>query len=97
MASARKMMNVGIVWLIVIAVLYIMTIINGVWWKGWNSVLLKFPIPEPVKYYVGQTFFIEPLSYAIILVIGIVITYKMLQATADESDYGMEDPYGGFP
>jgi membrane protein implicated in regulation of membrane protease activity len=92
MASARKMMMVGITWIIVIAVLYIITIINGVWWSAWDSVLLTFPIPEPVRAYVGNTFWIQAGSYALILVVGIVATYKMLQATADESDYGMEYP-----
>ena len=84
------MMLVGITWLIVIAVLYIMAIIGGVWWKAWDSVLLTFPIPAPVQMYVGNTFWIQAATYTMILVIGIVVTYKMLQATADESDYGME-------
>lgn len=90
MASSRKLMLIGITWLIVIAVLYIMAIINGVWWSAWDSVLLTFPIPEPVKMYVGNTFWIQAISYTLIIVIGIVVTYKMLQASADESDYGME-------
>lgn len=85
-------MLVGITWLIMIAVLYIMAIIGGVWWKAWDSVLLTFPIPAPVQMYVGNTFWIQAATYTMILVIGIVVTYKMLQATADESDYGMEYP-----
>jgi membrane protein implicated in regulation of membrane protease activity len=92
MASGRKMMLVGITWTIVITVLYIMAIIGGVWWKGWNEVIMRFPIPAPVQQYVGQIFWIQALTFTLILVIGIVVTYKMLQATADESDYGMEYP-----
>lgn len=92
MASGRKMMLVGITWIIVIAVLYIMTIIGGVWWKAWDKVILQFPIPAPVQAAVGGTFWIQAATYTMILVVGIVATYKMLQATADESDYGMEYP-----
>ena len=90
MASSRKMMLVGTTWLIVIAVLYIMTIIGGVWWKAWDEVILSFPIPLPVQGAVGGIFWIQAICYTMILVIGIVATYKMLQSTADESDYGME-------
>jgi membrane protein implicated in regulation of membrane protease activity len=92
MASSRKMLLVGITWIIVIAVLYILAIIGGVWWKAWDEVLLKFPVPAPVQMYVGNTFWIQAITYAMILVVGIVATYKMLQSTADESDYGMEYP-----
>jgi membrane protein implicated in regulation of membrane protease activity len=81
---------VGTTWIIVIAVLYIMSIIGGVWWKAWNQVILSFPIPEPVQAAVGGIFWIQAITYTMILVIGIVATYKMLQATADETDYGME-------
>jgi len=92
MASSRKMLLVGITWIIVIAVLYIMTIIGGVWWKAWDEVILKFPVPASVQMYVGNTFWIQALTYTMILVVGIVATYKMLQSTSDESDYGMEYP-----
>jgi membrane protein implicated in regulation of membrane protease activity len=92
MASGRKMMMVGITWIIVISVLYIMAIIGGVWWKAWDSVILQFPVPSVVQSYVGGTFWIQGLTYAMIVVVGIVVTYKTLQSTADESDYGMEYP-----
>lgn len=85
-------MLVGITWIIVIAVLYILTIIGGVWWKAWDSVILTFPIPAPVQQYVGGTFWIQALTYTMILVVGLVATYKMLQSTSDQSDYGMEFP-----
>ena len=90
MASSRKMLLVGITWIVVIAVLYIMAIIGGVWWKAWDEIILTYPIPLPVQAAVGGTFWIQGMTYTMILVIGIVVTYKMLQATADESDYGME-------
>jgi membrane protein implicated in regulation of membrane protease activity len=92
MASGRKMMLVGTTWIVVISVLYILAIIGGVWWKAWDSVLLTFPIPAPVQGLVGGTFWIQAMTYTMILVVGIVATYKMLQSTADESDYGMEYP-----
>ena len=90
MASSRKMMLVGTTWIIVIAVLYIMSIIGGVWWKAWNEVILTFPIPAPVQEPLGNIFWIQAITFTMILVLGIVVTYKTLQATADESDYGME-------
>ena len=92
MASSRKMLLAGTTWIIVIAVLYIMSIIGGVWWKAWDEVILKFPVPAGVQMYVGGTFWIQAMTYTLIVVIGIVATYKLLQATADESDYGMEYP-----
>lgn len=90
MASSRKMMLVGTTWIIVIAVLYILTFIGGVWWKAWDEVFLHFPVPAPVQIYVGNIFWIQALTYTMILVVGIVATYKLLQSTADETDYGME-------
>jgi len=92
MASSRKMLMVGTTWIVVIAVLYILAIIGGVWWKAWNEVILTFPIPLPVQGAIGNIFWIEAATFVMILVVGIVATYKMLQATADESDYGMEHP-----
>lgn len=85
-------MLAGITWIITIAILYILTIIGGVWWKAWDSVILKFPVPAPVQQYVGSSFWIQAITYTMILVIAIVITYKLMQTTADESDYGMEYP-----
>jgi preprotein translocase subunit SecG len=35
-------------------------------------------------------FWIQAITFTMILVLGIVVTYKTLQATADDSDYGME-------
>ena len=90
MASSVKMMMVGITWLIIVAVLYILAFIGGVWWKAWDEIILKFPIPVSVQAAVGGTFWIQGLTYVMILVIGIIATYKLLQSTADESDYGME-------
>lgn len=84
------MMMVGITWIIVIAVLYILAFIGGIWWKAWDEIILKFPIPVSVQAAVGGTFWIQAATYTMILVVGIVATYKMLQATSDESDYGME-------
>lgn len=52
------------------------------------------PIPAPVQQYVGQAFWIQPFTYVFILALAIVITYKLVQATADESDYYPEmEPY----
>lgn len=81
------MMMMGITWLVFIAVFAIMTIINAVFWSKFDAVLLMFPIPAPVKSYVGQAFWIQPFSYVFILVLALIITYKIVQATADESDY----------
>ena len=91
MASSRKLMLVGLTWVIVMAVLYILTIIAGVWWSAWDSVILTFPIPASVQGAVGGTFWIQAATYFFILVIGIVVTYKIVQSTADESDYGDND------
>ena len=85
-------MLAGITWIIVIAILYILAIVGGVWWKAWDSVILKFPIPAPVQSYVGSTFWIQAICYTMIVVVGIVVTYKLLQSTADESDYISEYP-----
>jgi hypothetical protein len=97
MASSRKMLMIGTTWVIIMAVLYILTIVAGVWWSSWDSVILTFPIPEPVKSYVGGIFWIQAGTYFFILVIGLVVTYKILQTTADESDYGTSDYMMGPP
>jgi membrane protein implicated in regulation of membrane protease activity len=81
------MLMIGTTWVIVIAVLYIMAIIGGVWWKAWDEIILTFPVPVSVQAALGGTFWIQAATYTMILVIGIVATYKMLQATSDESDY----------
>jgi membrane protein implicated in regulation of membrane protease activity len=82
------MLMIGMTWIIIMAVLYILTIVAGVWWSAWDSVILMLPIPAPVQSYVGNTFWIQSGTYFFIIVIGLVVTYKILQATADESDYG---------
>jgi hypothetical protein len=65
--------------------------VAGVWWSAWDSIILTFPIPAPVQSAVGGTFWIQACTYFFILVVGLVVTYKILQATADESDYGNND------
>lgn len=86
MASWRKMMMMGTTWLIFMAVFSIMVIIDMVFWGNWDKVILMLDIPAPVQYYVGQTFWIQPFSYFFILMLAIVMTYKIVQATADEVD-----------
>ena len=90
-ASNRKLLLCSITWVIVIAVLYILTIIAGVWWSQWDKVLLTFSIPPLVRGAVGNVFWIQAGTYFFIIVIGIVVTYKILQAVADETDYGNND------
>jgi hypothetical protein len=93
MASWRKMLMVGTTWIIFISVFVILVIIDGVFWGEWDKILLTFPIPAPVASYVGQTFWIQPFSYFFILILAIIITYKVIQATADETDYFPELQY----
>ena len=69
------------------AVFTIMAIIAGVFFSAWDSVILMLPIPGPVAFAVGQTFWIQPFTYFFILVLSLIITYKVVQATTDESDY----------
>jgi membrane protein implicated in regulation of membrane protease activity len=87
------MMMVGTTWIIFMSVFSIMAIIAGVFFSAWDSVILMFPIPAPVASYVGQTFWIQPFTYFFILILAIVITYKVVQATADETDYYPELGY----
>jgi hypothetical protein len=87
MASWRKMLMMGTTWLVFMAVFSIMVIIDAVFWTEWDTVVLTLAIPAPVQSYVGRTFWIEPLSYVFVLVLAIVMTYKIVQATADETDY----------
>jgi hypothetical protein len=91
MASNRKLLLIATTWIIIMAVLYILTIVAGVWWSSWDAIILTFPIPAPVQSAVGGTFWIQAGTYFFILVNGIVVTYKILQATADESDSGTND------
>ena len=94
MASWRKMLMMGTTWLIFMAVFAILTIIDAVFWSSWDKIILSFPIPAPVQSYVGQVFWIQPFSYFFILILAIIMTYKIVQATADESDYYPEsEPY----
>ncbi|MCK9591402.1 MAG: hypothetical protein M0Q91_05265 [Methanoregula sp.] len=83
----------GTTWLVFMAVFCILVIINAVFWTQWNKVILMLSIPAPVQSYVGQAFWIQPFSYVFILVLAIVMTYKIVQATADESDYYPETSY----
>ena len=69
------------------AVFSIMVILDMVFWSSWDQIFLTLPIPAPVAMYVGQAFWIQPFSYFFILILAIVMTYKVVQATADESDY----------
>jgi preprotein translocase subunit SecG len=87
MASWRKMMMMRTTWIVFMAIFSIMAIILGVFWSRWDSVILMMGIPEPVQYYVGQTFWIQPFSYFFVLMLALVMTYKIVQATADETDY----------
>jgi hypothetical protein len=84
------MMMSGTTWLIFMAIFAILTIINMVFWGAWNDIILKFPVPAPVQSYVGQTFWIQPFSYFLILVLALIVTYAIIQKTADESDYSAE-------
>ena len=84
---------VGTTWLIFMAVFVIIAIVLAVFWGAWDKVVLTFPIPAPVVSYVGQTFWIQPFSYFLDLILAIVITYKVVQATADETDYFPELQY----
>lgn len=83
----------GTTWLVFMAVFTILAIVDAVFWSQWNNVILTFPIPAPVQSYVGQVFWIEPFSYVFILVLAIIMTYKIVQATADETDYYPEMYY----
>ena len=87
MASWRKMLLVGTTWIVFMAIFSILVIVDAVFWGSWDKVLLTFPIPAPVASYVGGTFWIQPFSYFFILILAVVITYKVVQATADETDY----------
>ncbi len=90
MASWKKMLMVGHTWLVFMAVLSILTIILAVFWSAFDSVILMLAIPAPVAYYVGQTFWIQPFSYFLVLILAVVMTYKMVQTTADETEYEPE-------
>jgi hypothetical protein len=93
MASWRKMLMMGTTWLVFMAIFSIFVIVDAVFWSQWDKVILMLPIPAPVQSYVGRAFWIQPLSYAFILVLAVVMTYKIVQATADESDYYPETYY----
>ena len=93
MASWRKMLMMGTTWLVFMAVFSILVIVDAVFWSQWDKVILMISIPAPVQEYVGQTFWIQPFSYVFITVLAIVMTYKIVQATADESDYYPETGY----
>jgi hypothetical protein len=45
---------------------------------------------------VGRVFWIEGFTFVFILVLAIVMTYKIVQATADETDYGQELYYDSW-
>jgi membrane protein implicated in regulation of membrane protease activity len=96
MASWRKMLMMSTTWLIFMAIFSIFAIIDGVFWSAWDNVILNIPIPAPVVSYVGNAFWIQPFSYVFILVLAIVMTYKIVQATADETDYGQELYYDSW-
>lgn len=86
-------MMMGTTWIIFIAVFVIMTVIDMVFWSSWDSVILMLSIPAPVQSYIGSTFWIQPFSYFFILILAVIMTYKIVQATADESDYYPEAGY----
>ena len=96
MASWRKMLMMGTTWLIFMAVFSILAIVDGVFWSQWDKVILMINIPAPVQSYVGQSFYVQALSYVFLLVLAIVMTYKIVQATADESDYGTDISYDSW-
>lgn len=87
MASWRKMMMMGTTWLIFMCVFVILTIVDMVFWSNWDKIVLSISIPPIVAQGVGQIWWIQPFSYVLILILSIIITFKILQATADESDY----------
>ena len=77
----------GTTWIVFMCVFSILAIIDMVFWGSWNSVILMLSIPAPVASYVGQSFWIEAFSYVFIGALAVVMTYKIVQTTADETDY----------
>jgi membrane protein implicated in regulation of membrane protease activity len=90
------MLNMGIAWIIFMSVFSLLAIVDMVFWGNMDTVLLTIDIPAPVASYVGQTFWIQSFSYVFILVLSVVMTYKIVQTTADETDYAEDVSYDSW-
>ena len=87
MASSQRMMLIGIVWLTGIFALTVMAFIGGVVYNYILGFFATIHMAPVLAQGAGTMFWFLPLYYAIILISGIILTYRCYQETIVVTDY----------
>jgi len=94
MASAIRMLSIGIVWLITMAVLGYMAYIGGMWMKAINDFAMNFIKVDPfIASQVGISWWWEPLYYTVIALVAIAATYRCYQEIVISTVYYPEQAF----
>ena len=87
MASSQRMMLIGIVWLTGMFALIVMAFIGGMVYKYVLDFFATIKLAPALAQGAGMMFWFLPLYYTIILISGIILTYRCYQETIVVTDY----------
>jgi hypothetical protein len=87
------MMLIGIVWLTGVFALTLMAYIGGIVYNYFLAFFASMNIAPVLQSGAGQMFWFLPLYYTVILVSGIVLTYRCYQETIVVTDYFPDQGY----
>ena len=87
MASALRMLMIGMSWLITMITLAFLTFLGAVFQKAINDFVMSFYIGEAFKHDVGISWWIPPFYYICILLVAIAATYRCYQEVIVTTTY----------
>lgn len=87
MASSQRMMTIGIIWLTGIFALIMMAFVGGIIYKYILDFFMNWHIHPALAAGAGGMWWFLPLYYTVILISGIVLTYRCYQEVIVVTDY----------
>ena len=88
MASALRMLKVGIIWLTTMSVLGYLAYMGGIWMKAINDFTMTFTINNNyIASQIGISWWFEPLYYTVIVLVAIAASYRCYQEIIITTDY----------
>lgn len=87
MASSQRMLSIGIIWLTGVFALILMAYVGGMFYGYFLNIFAKMNIAPALHSGAGLMFWVLPLYYGVILISGIILTWRCYQETIVVADY----------